>query len=184
MKKLLVFAMLLFALSVFAQEEVQEWDSYDVGWWTTTNDSTLQVNSKGVSDNNVDIYIDVDASPYHMAWPITITNLSSEQITVKWMKSQIKGSRIVLGDASIMTLNSDIPDDIIYQGNKLFADISSVMMAKNQFIRPIYLPDAKRDFKKGKKPQITNTEVILCLEIGEKEKIYRFTLNAVYNGQR
>lgn len=184
MRKLLFFALLYFTLSASAQHEVKIWDRYDVGWWTTTRNKALTVKERGVRDGIVDIEFKADASPHCLTWPVFITNYSSKTITVKWMKSQIKGSRIVTGETPMIAISTATPDDIIYPGSILYKKITSVAMAENEYSRLFRLDYAKKAYKKEKKPQTGDARIVLCLEIDGEEKIYEFTLHGVYNGKR
>lgn len=183
MKKLLLI-LALFPIFLFAQEQVTYWDDFNVGWWTTTFDQSLKIKERGVYDSTVSIDLKLNADPYCSTWPLIISNNSNEPITIKWMKSQIMGSRIVLGEMSMMTLNSTIPDDIIYPGSTLIKNVTTVDMAKNELIRPFHLKKLKKKYKKEKSPQKDFARVVLCIEKKDGEKSYGFFLNGVYNGKR
>lgn len=183
MKKLLLI-LALFPIFLFAQEQVTYWDYNDVGWWTTTKDTTLTVKEMGVEDKIIDISYRLDSSPYSPTWAMYIQNKADKAITVKWMKSQINSSRMVLGETSMLLIGSETPDDIIYPGDILYKEVSSINMARNKYIRPFYLSEAKSVFKKKKEPQYKDTDIVICIEIEGEEKIYKFTLNGVYNGKR
>ena len=184
--------LLLFILpfTSFAQsKDYVFYDLYDVGWSVSTEDTTLQVlcsdkYNMGVKDSIVSIVFQPDASPYTSCWYFTIRNHSQEPITIKWMKSQINGSRMLLGEMRRFQISQPIPDDIIYPGNSLSKQITSVSMADNYMIRPLYLYDAKKAFKKTKQPQYGKANLVVCLEYNGVEKIYRFTYKGVYNGKR
>lgn len=187
MKKIALLFVMLLPMVAYAQDDfsqVQKWDLYDVGWWATTNDLNLTVTDRGVEDSVLTIRLDMDASPYSNTWPLFVWSKVEEPITIKWMKSQLRGDRMVLGDMRMFQINDPIPDDIIYSKGSLYKQVSSVFMAQNQFSRPLYIYDAKKAFKKTKQPQYGEADVIFCVEHQGKERLYKFTLNAVYNGKR
>lgn len=184
MKTLFLFLALMPCIAFPQVENVKYWDYNDVGWWTTTDNSDLTTLERGVEDEAIIVRFNMNSSINSRTWPLIITNKTEQNLTVKWMKSQIKGDRMVLGDMTLLTINNEIPDDIIYPGNKLLKEVSSIPIVNNPFLRPVYLPDVKKDFKKTKTPQYRKAEVILCIEINGDEKLYTFTLNAVYNGKR
>ena len=187
MKKIAFLFVFLLPMVVYAQDDflqVQEWDSYDVGWWATTNDPNLTITFMGVEDSVLTIRLDMDASPYSNTWPLFVWSKVEDQITIKWMKSQLRGDRMVLGDMRMYQINAPIPDDIIYSKGNLYKKVTSVLMAQNQFSRPLKIYDAKTAFKKTKQPQYGKADVIFCVEYQGKERLYKFTLNAVYNGKR
>ena len=186
------FLSLLF-VPLFATAQIPDNLSYDyddVGWYCSSDDSSLEVmNSSlydmGVKDSIVLIHYHPDSSPYISEWFFSVKNLSNEPITMKWSKSQIDGSRIIFKDMKGERKNEAIPDDVIYpESDPLMRYITSISMADNPFIRPLYIYDAKKAFKKKKEPQKGKQKFIVCIEVGGKEKIYRFQYNAVYNGKR
>lgn len=183
MKKLILF-LASFPTILFAQDDVKYWDSYDVGWWTTTYDQSLNVKERGVYDSSVSIDLKLDADPYRTTWPLIISNNSNDPITIKWIKSQIMGSRILLGEMSMMTITNTIPNDIIYPGSTLVKNVTTVDMAKNEVIRPFHLKRLKKKYKKEKSPQKDFARVVLCIEKKDGEKAYGFFLNGIYNGKR
>lgn len=190
MKKLILLLSLFGPFTSFAQsEDFVFYDLYDVGWSVSTEDTTLQIlcsdqYNMGVKDSIVSIVFKPDASPYTSCWLFTVKNHSQEPITIKWMKSQINGSRMILGEMRRFQISQPIPDDIIYPGDFLLKQITSVNMADNYMIRPLYLYDAKKAFKKTKQPQYGKANLVVCLECNGVEKIYRFTYKGVYNGKR
>lgn len=189
MKKLLSFIAFV-PLFAFGQGEISIfYDSSDVGWSISTEDSSLELFSSGlynmgVKDSIVSIGYRPDASDYTVCWWFTVSNLSQEPITIKWMKSQINGSRMILGEMRRFQISQPIPDDIIYPGEYLFKEITSVNMADNYMIRPLYLYEAKKEFKKTKQPQYGEARLVVCIEHNGIEKIYRFSYTGVYNGKR
>ena len=190
MRKLLFFVLAVAPLFSYGQNESNVYyDSSDVGWSISTEDSSLELFSSGlydmgVKDSIASIEYQPDASDYTVCWWFTVRNLSQEPITIKWMKSQINGSRMLLGEMRRFQISQPIPDDIIYPGEHLLKEITSVNMADNYMIRPLYLYDAKKAFKKTKEPQYGKANLVVCIEHNGIEKIYRFTYTGVYNGKR
>ena len=184
MRKLLFFALLFFALSASAQEVERYWDNFDVGWLIETDDSTLVVSERVIQDDKLKITYYVNSSPYESDCGLAIDNKIDKEITVNWMKSHLGGSRITFHDVSKIKINDPIPNDIIFGGERLYKRITSVLMASNPQIRTFYLDEAKKKFKKTGEPQYKKTNVVLCIEIDGIEKLYKFTLNGVYNGKR
>lgn len=189
MKKLL--SILAFVpLFAFCQDENSIfYDSSDVGWSISTEDSSLELFSSGlydmgVKDSIASIEYQPDASDNKVCWWFTVCNLSKDPITIKWMKSQINGSRMLLGEMRRFQISQPIPDDIIYPGEHLLKQITSVNMAENYMIRPLYLYEAKKAFKKTKQPQYGEAKLVVCIEHNGIEKIYRFSYKGVYNGKR
>lgn len=187
------YLFLIMFVPLFATAQIPDnlsYDFEDVGWYCTSDDSSLEVlNSSlydmGVQDSVVRIEYHPDSSPYINDWFFTVRNLSDKPITMKWAKSQIDGSRIIFKEMKGIRKNEVIPDDVIYpESDPLMRYITSINMADNPFYRPLYLYDAKKAFRKTKSPQYGKQKFIVCIEVDGKEKIYRFQLNAVYNGKR
>lgn len=190
MRKVMLSIMLVPLFTMAQIPDNLSYDYDDVGWYCTSKDSSLVLlNSSlydmGVKDSTVIIHFHPDSSPYISDWFFSIKNLSNDPITVKWTKSQIDGSRIIFKEMKGSRQNEVIPDDVIYpESDPLMRYITTINMADNPFIRPLYLADAKKAFRKTKTPQEGHQKFIVCIEVGGKDKIYRFQYNAVYNGKR
>lgn len=193
MRKIITAIAMSLCVAAHAQvENIKYWDYNDVGWWTTTEDPTLITDTdelwskgRGFTGDGITVSYDMSLSLHENAFFMRIENKTDSTITVKWSKSQIDGQRIVTGNGIwIQEREKAEEDDYIYPNQDIKRYVSSTSLVSTPYARPLDPYDYKRNFKKTKKPQQGKTDVTLCMEVGGQEKIYHFTLHAIYNGKR
>lgn len=184
------FALCAAAMAKAQVENVRYWDLQDIGWWVTSNDTSLITDSEntqgqGFECDGISVRYQMDHSIFWNAFPMEIKNLTDSTVTVKWSKSQIDGKRVVTGEEMDIRKEKETEDDdYIYPCEEIIRYVSSSSIVRSPSSRPLNPYTYKKDFEKEKHPQYGQATVTLCMERGGVEKTYRFTLHCVYNGKR